>query len=114
MVRRRKISACPKITDEFLKAKKVTLKSKKNTEIDGDDNDGVLFLLGENEKLVQNPKNSKKRDSRGSLHYMKVNLPTNPTMYNVVEHDDIAPLPYGISISNQILPGEALQGCILK
>ena len=115
VVRRRKISACPKITDEFLKARKVTLKSKRNAEIEAESsNDGVLFLLGENEKLVQNPKNVKKRDSRGSLSYMKVNMSTFPTAYNTADHDDICPLPYGISISNQVLPGEALQGCILK
>ena len=111
VIRRRKISACPKITDDLLKPKKVVVRKRNKSE----ESDGVLFMLGENEKLVQQQKSSsssKKRESRGSLHYMKINLPSIPTLNSVA--NDVCPLPYGISISNKVLPGEVLQGCILK
>ena len=112
VIRRRKISAChPKITDDLLKPKKVVVRKRNKSE---DSDAGVLFMLGENEKLVQQQKSSsgKKRESRGSLHYMKVNLPNFPILNSVA--DEICSLPYGISISDKVLPGEVLQGCILK
>ena len=108
VVRRRKLAMLPKITEDLLKPKKVTVRKK------SEESDGVLFMLGENEKLVQNSikKSGKKRESRGSLHYMKINLPSIPELPN--ETEEICPLPYGISISDRVLPGEILQGCITK
>lgn len=81
---------------------------------------GVLFLLGENEKLVQQDQDSKQSDAGGGgfvkkkkdnpLFYRRVSLPKQVNFESSKLQD--CPLAYGISISKQVLPGEILQGVI--
>ena len=99
IVRRKKLAPLTRIKSEQIRSKKVRVRNK--TE-DDSPTSGVLFLLGENEKLVQSGHQEQEKEESKTF-FRKVSLPKSKLFSS--EYEENAPLPYGFSVSKHPLPG---------
>ena len=121
LIRRKRRLSNPKIRTDQIKIRSVQTKTRKNSQ-SSRKTDGVLFLLGENEELVHHESKKESLTSKDLVkqnppeHFFKVSLKSkkSTSLKSSIRGKNIVPLPFGISISALVLPGEIIQGCIAR